>query len=94
MIAREGRMLAGFGRQVRSCGRDRLDAGLLVIADNRSRIAKLFFCSRRRLFDELHLAIGAQKLRYLLLELRIAAFRVRADFVRLHLSLIEVLAHP
>src|SRR5208337_1851207 len=33
MIAREGRVLAGLGRQVRSRRRDRLDAGLLVIGD-------------------------------------------------------------
>src|SRR5208282_1470057 len=44
---------------------------------------------RRRLFDELHLAIDAQNLRHLLLELRVAAFQVIADLVRLYLPLVE-----
>ena len=82
MIACEGGVLAGLGRQVRSRGGDRLDAGLLVIGDDRHRIAELFFCGGRRLFDDLHLTIDAQNLRHLLLELRVAAFQVIADFVR------------
>jgi len=92
MIAREGRVLAGFGRQVRSRGRDRLDAGLLVIGDDRHRVARLFFCGGRRLFDELHLAIDAQNIRHLFFELRVAAFQVIADFVRLDLPLVEDVA--
>src|SRR5208337_3244097 len=92
VIAREGRVLARLGRQVRSRGRDRLDAGLLVIGDDRHRIARLFFCGGRRLFDELHLAIDAQNLRHLLLELRVAAFQVIADLVRLYLPLVEDVA--
>ena len=47
------------------------------------------FCGRRRLLDELHFAIDAQNLRHLLLELRVAAFQVVADLVRLYLLLIE-----
>jgi hypothetical protein len=39
MIAAEGRMHAGFGRQVRSRRGDRLDAGLLVIGDDGHRVA-------------------------------------------------------
>jgi len=42
--------------------------------------------------DELHLAIDAQNLRHLLLELRVAAFQVIADFVRLYLLLVEDVA--
>ncbi len=42
VIAPEGRVLAGLGGQIRSRGRDRLDAGLLVIGDDRHRIARLF----------------------------------------------------
>ena len=45
------------------------------------------------LLDELHLAIDAQNLRHLLLELRVAAFQLVADLMRLHLLLIEDLAH-
>ena len=41
VIAREGRMHAGLGRQVRGRRCDRLDAGLLVIGDDRHRIARL-----------------------------------------------------
>ena len=92
MIAREGRVLAGLGRQVRSRGRDRLDAGLLVIGDDRHRIAQLLFCGGRRLLDEPHLAIDAQNLRHLLLELRVAAFQIIANLVRLYLSRIEDVA--
>ena len=41
MIAREGLMDAGFGRQVRGRGGERLDTGLLVIGNDRHRIARL-----------------------------------------------------
>ena len=54
--------------------------------------AGLMFRSGRGLLDELHLAIDAQNLRHLLLELRVAAFQVIADFVRLYLLLIEYVA--
>ena len=74
----------------RSGGRgDCLNAGLLIVGDNRHRIARFLFCGRRRLLDELHFAIDAQNLRHLLLELRIAAFQVVADLVRLYLLFIE-----
>src|SRR5208282_1469751 len=71
----------------------RLNARLLIVGDDRQRIARLLFCGRRGLLDELHFAIDAQNLRHLLLELRIAAFQVVADLVRLHFLLIEYLAH-
>ena len=44
VVAREGRVLAGLGRQVGSRGGDRLDAGLLIIGDDRHRIARLLLC--------------------------------------------------
>src|SRR5208283_2048394 len=44
------------------------------------------------LLDKLHLAIDAQNLRHLLLELRVAAFQVGVDLVRLYLLLIEDVA--
>ena len=82
-------MLAGRGRQVRGGRCDRLDAGFLVVGDDRHRVARFLFRCGRRLLDELHFAIDAQNLRHLLLELRIAAFQVVADLVRLDLLLIE-----
>src|SRR5271165_4279616 len=93
VVAREGRLSAGLGRQVRGGRGDCLNAGLLIVGDNRHRIARFLFCGRRRLLDEPHFAIDAQNLGHLLLELRIAAFQVVADLVRLHLLLIEDLAH-
>src|SRR5208337_41141 len=93
VVAREGRLSAGLGRQVRGGRGDCLNAGLLIVGDNRHRIARFLFCGRRRLLDELHFAIDAQNLRHLLLELGVAAFQVVADLVRLHLLLIEDLAH-
>src|ERR1700720_3592584 len=92
VIAREGHMLAGLGRQIRGRRGNCLNAGFLVIGDDRHRIAGLMFRSGRGLLDELHLAIDAQNLRHLLLELRVAAFQVIADFVRLYLLLIEYVA--
>jgi len=91
VVAREG-VSAGRGRQVRGGRGDGLNARLLVVQDDRHRIARFLFC-RRRLLDESHFAIDAQNLGHLLLELRIAAFQVVADLVRLHLFLIEDLAH-
>src|SRR6516162_8428050 len=43
MIAREGRLHARLRRQVRGGVRDRLDTGLLIIGDDRHRIARLLF---------------------------------------------------
>src|SRR5271165_3090183 len=62
VVAREGRMSAGLGRQVRGCRGDCLNAGLLILVQN---------------------------LRHLLPELRVAAFQVIADPMRLYLLLIE-----
>ena len=41
VIAGDGRMPAGLGRQIRSRRRDRLNARLLVIGDDRHRLAWL-----------------------------------------------------
>jgi hypothetical protein len=43
MIAREGRLHARLRRQVRGGVGDRLDTGLLVIGDDRHRVARLLF---------------------------------------------------
>jgi hypothetical protein len=83
VIACEGCVPARFGRKVRGRIGDRLDTGLLVIREDRDRIAWLLFGGRRVLFDESHLAIDAQNLGHLLFDLRIAAFQVISDLVRL-----------
>src|SRR5271155_6006790 len=41
MLACEGRVDAGLGRQIRGGRRDRLDARLLVVRDDRHRVARL-----------------------------------------------------
>jgi len=92
VIAREGRMPARLGRQVRGGVGDRLNAGLLVIGEDRHSIARLLFRSGRGLLDELHLAIDAQNLGHLLFELRVATFQVIADLVRPYFLLIEDVA--
>ena len=93
MIARERRVQAGLGRQVRSRRGDRLDTGLFVIGNDRHCIAWLLLRCRRGLLNDLHLAVDAQNLRHLGFEFGIAAFQVIADLVRLHLLLVEYLAH-
>ena len=47
IVAREGGMLAGDGGQVGGGRCDRLDAGLLVVGDDRHRVAGLAFSLRR-----------------------------------------------
>src|SRR5258708_6945141 len=42
MIARECRVGARYWRQIRRCGRDRLDSRLLVVGDNRYRLSRFF----------------------------------------------------
>jgi len=73
IIAREGRMDAGFGRQIRCRRCDRLDTGLLVIGNDRHRIVRLLLRSGRGLLDNLDLAVDAQNLRHLLFEFGVAA---------------------
>ena len=59
VIARQGRMSAGPGRQVRGRRGDCLNAGLLIVGDDRHRIARLLF--RGGLLDELHFSIDTQE---------------------------------
>src|SRR5215469_3897714 len=92
VIAIEGRVPAGLGWQVRRRVGDCLNAGLLVIGNDRHGIARLLFGGRRGLLDELHLAIDTQNLSHLALELRVTAFQVITHFVGLDLLLIEDLA--
>ena len=92
VVARKGRMFAGLRRQVRGRRSEGLNAGLLVIGDDRHRIAGLLFRSGRGLFNELDLTVDAQNLRHLLFELRVATFEVVAHFVRLYFLRIEDVA--
>ena len=78
VIAREGRMFAGLRRQVRGGRSESLNAGLLVIGDDRHRIAGLLVRSGRGLFNELDLTVDAQNLRHLLFELRVTSLQVIA----------------
>src|ERR1700757_3977708 len=89
MIAGEGRVSARLGRQVRRGRRNRLDTWLLIIGDDRHRVAGLCpgFC--RGLLDELHLAIDTQHFRHLGLKIGVTAFQVVTDLVWLDLLLVE-----
>src|SRR5215469_13270118 len=60
MIAGDGRVSTRLGRQVRRGRRNRLDTWLLVIGDDRHRVAGLFLGFCRGLLDELHLAVGSR----------------------------------
>lgn len=63
VIAGEGRMDAGLGRKVRRGLADRLDAGLLVIGDDRHGLARL--ACGGGLLQDLDLLVDAQDLRHL-----------------------------
>jgi hypothetical protein len=84
---------AGLGRQVRGGRCDGLDTRFLVVRDDRHRVARLFFRHRRCLLQESHLTINAPHFGHLLGKLGIALFQVVSHFVRLHLILVEDLAH-
>ena len=92
MIAREGRMNARHGRQIRRRRGDGLDSRLLVVGDDRHRLAG-FLRLGGGLLQDLDLAIDAENLRHLLLELGVAAFQVVAHLVRLDFLLAEDLTH-
>src|ERR1700751_1488640 len=64
MITREGRVDAGFRRQIWRRRRERLDSGLFIIGDNRHRLGWFlrFGCG---FFQDLDLAINAQNLGHL-----------------------------
>src|ERR1700726_890442 len=87
MITREGRVDAGYRRQIgRGCC-DGLDSRFFVIGDDRYRLAR--FLSLGGLFQDLDLAINAQNLRHLLLELGVATFQIVPHLVRLDFLLGE-----
>jgi hypothetical protein len=91
MIARESRVDAGLGRQI---GRGRcngLESWFFVVGDDGYRLAR--FLRFGSLFQDLDLAIIAQNLRHLLLELDVATFQIIPYLVRLDFLLTEYLAH-
>src|SRR3981189_1967359 len=93
MIAREGRMDAGLGRQIRRGRRNGLDSRLFIVGDDRYRLAG-FPRFGGSFFQDVDLAIDTQNLRHLLLELGVAVFQVVAHFLRLDVLLAEDLAPP
>ena len=82
-----------LGRQVGGRRRDRLDTRLLVVGDDRHRVARLLLRCDCDLLQELHPAIDAQHFGHLFRKLGIALLQVVAHLVRLDLLLIEDLAH-
>jgi hypothetical protein len=93
IVACEGSMHAGLGRQIRSGGCDRLDARLLVVGDDRHRFARLLSRRGGYLLEDFHLAINAQNLGHLFGKVGIALFQVVSHFVRLDFFLVEDFAH-
>ena len=86
-------MQAGFGRQI-GCRRcDPLDTRLLIVGDYGYCIG--WFCLRPGcgLLQQLHFAINAEHFGHLFRKLGVAALQVIPDFMRLHLLLVEDLAH-
>ena len=92
MIAREGRMDTGLGRQIRRGRRNGLDSGLFIVGDDRYRLAG-FPRFGSGFFQDLDLAIDAQHFRHLMLELGVAVFQVVAHLVPFDVLLVEDLAH-
>jgi hypothetical protein len=89
MVAGEGRMNAGLGRQIGGRRRNRLNTGLFVVGDNRHPVVRLPLQPRRRLLEQFHFAIDAKHLGHFLRELRITLLQVVTD---LHFLRIEHLA--
>ena len=80
MIAHESRVDAGLRRQI---GRGRcngLDSWFFIVGDDGYRLAR--FLRFGSLFQDLDLAINAQNLRHLLLELGVATFQIIPHLVR------------
>src|SRR6516162_5627038 len=91
MITREGRVDAGFGRQIGRGRCDGLDTWFFVVGDDRHWLTR--FLGLGSLFQELDLAINAQNLRHLLLELGVATLQVVPQLVRFDFLLTKNLAH-
>src|SRR6202048_1148544 len=92
VIPREGRVAAGLGRQIGCCRCDGLDSRLFVVGNDRHSLDSLARLGGGSL-QNLDLAINAQNLGHLLLELGIATFQIVAHLVRLDFLPAEDLAH-
>jgi hypothetical protein len=92
MITRERRVDARLGWQIGRRRRDSLDSWLFVAGDNRHRLGP-FIRLGGGLFQDLNLAIDAQHLCHLLLEVGIAAFQIVTHLVWLYFFFSENLAH-
>ena len=90
MIAREGRVNAGLGRQIGCCRCDGLDSRLFIVRDDRHRLVCFL---RLGPFQNLDLAVNAQNFCHLLLELGVAPFQIVPYLVRLDFLLAKNLAH-
>src|ERR1700745_3167225 len=88
MIALNGGLLAWSGRQVGSRGRDRLDAGFLVIGEHDNRTSCLGYLPQhdRR-------GINFQYLSLALFERRVATFQIIPYSVRLDRLAVQNLMH-
>src|ERR1019366_2458768 len=88
VITCEGRMNAGFRRQVRRRRADRLHAGFFIVRNDSHRVAW-----RVGLFQNRDLAVDAEDVRHLLFEFGIAALQVVAYLVRLNGMCVENFAY-
>src|SRR5882757_5612316 len=82
----------GLGRQIWRGRRDGLDAGLLVVRDDRDRLTR-FVRFGSRPFQDLNLTIDAQNLGHLSLKFSVAALQIVAHLMRLDFLLAKYLAH-
>jgi len=82
VVAGEGRMNAGLGRQVGGCSCNRLNTGFLVVGDNRRPVVWVSLRPRHNLLEQFHFAIDAQYLGHFFRKLRITLLQIVADLVR------------
>ena len=92
VLAGKGRVHAGLWRQIGGGSGNRLDAWLLVVRDDRHRVAWPALRDRR-LLQDFHLAINAQYFGHFFREVGVAALQIVAHFVRLHVFLVEDFAY-
>lgn len=91
VIPGEGRMDAGFGRQVGSRRGDGLDAGLFIARDDRNPFALARLGTG--FFQHFDFTIDAQNLGHFPFEVGVTVLKIVADLVRLDFLLTEDLAY-
>src|SRR5215470_7664774 len=91
VIAGESRVDAGLGRQIGRGRGNRLDSWFFVIRDNGYWLGR--FPRFGSLFQDLDLAVHAQNVRHLLLELGVATFQIIPHLVRPDFLLAKYFAH-